>query len=356
MPTPNPVLSRVLGEPARLRETDLLPPDQPHKPYPPAHRVRYNPLIRALIFTAIFVVTALVLGALVGVITAALGWSQGQIMGFVGNWAAVLGITSALFAYWVLGRFWERRRPIHELGGAPRGAAVGVGLGIVFMAVSVGILALLGVYRIEGFNSDYSPWMTILTVGFMAGIVEEILFRGICYRLLEDAFGSWAAIGVSALVFGLIHLGNSNATMQGAIGIALEAGLLFAALYAFTRNLWLVMGLHFAWNVVQGPILGIVVSGSSASGSGFIRSSMVGPEWLSGGVFGVEASAVTIVLLTAVGVWLMVELGRRGLIVQPSWVRKRQLAARVQSADATSVAPKSSPQYSSGSPAVTERA
>ena len=85
------------------------------------------------------------------------------------------------------------------------------------------------------------------------------------------------------------------------------------------------MGVHFAWNAVQGPLLGIVVSGSSAGGTGLIRSTMNGPEWLSGGAFGAEASAVMIVLLTAVGVFLMVEVGRRGLAAQPTWVRRRLL-------------------------------
>ena len=92
------------------------------------------------------------------------------------------------------------------------------------------------------------------------------------------------------------------------------------------------MGVHFAWNAVQGPLLGIVVSGSSAGGTGLIRSTMNGPEWLSSGAFGAEASAVTIVLLTAVGVFLMVEVGRRGLAVQPTWVRRRVLLARAGTA------------------------
>ena len=323
-------IDRVLGAPASLREVDLLSVDQPLKPYPPLQRWRYNAGIRALIYIAAFVLGTTLLGLVVGVIMTAMGADVEQITAFIGSWATPLSIPIMLLAYWLVSRFWEQRRPVHELSARTlvRGALVGLALGTAFMLASVGLLALVGVYRIEGLSGEPFLWGTILVVGFAAGIVEELLFRGVLYRLLEDTFGSWAAIGISALFFGLVHLGNSNATWQGAIGIALEAGLLFAALYAFTRNLWLVMGVHFAWNVVQGPILGIVVSGSTDGGQGILRSTMNGPELISGGAFGAEASIITIVLLTSAGVWLMVELARRGLIVQPSWVRRRALQAR----------------------------
>lgn len=322
----------VLGQPAGLREADLLPPDQPLKPYPPLKRWRYNAGVRLAIFLASFAVISFGLGMVAGVALVAGGASSEDLFRVFSDWGNILAIPVSLLAYWLLVRVVEQRRPAYEFSARrlPRGVLlVGLALGTIFILASVGVLALFGAYRVEGFNPSYSPWGAILSAGFGAAIVEEIVFRGVLFRLFEDTFGTWIAVAVSGLVFGFAHITNPQATLQGAVAIALEAGVLFAALYAFTRNLWLVMGVHFAWNVVQGPVLGIVLSGTSARGAGFVESTLAGPEWLSGGQFGMEASLVTIVLLTAIGVWLLVEIARRGLVVQPSWVRRRALLARV---------------------------
>lgn len=325
------LLARIFGAPARLRPADLLTPDHPIKPAPPARRkLRFNPGLRALFFIGLFFGSSIVLGMIFGLIWIVTGNDPAQAASVADSpWASVATIPLALLWYLLLARGIERRRPVYELAPARglRETLVGLGLGTVFMLVSAGILALIGVYRITGFNPGYSPWAMLLTAGLTAGIVEELLFRGILFRLVEDLLGTWASVGISALVFGLVHVSNPEGTWLGGIGIALEAGMLFAALYAWTRSLWLVMGLHFAWNMVQGPVLGIVVSGTAEQGDGFVRSTMTGPEWLSGGAFGIEASIVPIVLLTALAVWLLVQLGRQGLAIKPSWVRRRaQLA------------------------------
>lgn len=327
---PADLLDRIFGEPRPLRTLDLLPPDQPLRPVPPIRRWRYNGLVRLLAFAAILVVGAIVVGFGATVVLNSLGMSTDAILDRFAGLVQVTAIVGVVLAYWLVGRFVEQRRPLFELAAsrAGRGLLCGLGLGVVLMLGCATLLGVLGVFRIEGFNAGYSPWAALLSLGFSAAITEEIAFRGILFRLVEGTLGSWIAIAVSALVFGAAHLGNPEATWFGAIGIALEAGVLFAALYAFTRSLWTVMGLHFAWNVVQGPVLGIVVSGSSAQGNGFVQSSLLGPAWLSGGQFGIEASAVTIVVLTALGGWLLVELARRGLIVQPFWVRHRLLGQR----------------------------
>ena len=318
--------TRVLGAPTPLRALDLLPPDQPLKPHPSLRRWRFNAGVRALVFALV----TLLLAVVTGVVLALVVGEPERIDALLLANARVLAIPAALVAHVFLGWFWEDRRPVHELAlrRAPAGLALGLGLGALLMLAAVGLLALLGAYRVHGVNAGYNPWPAIVSAGFVAGIVEEILFRGILYRLLEDTFGTWTAVGISGLAFGMAHLTNPHATWQGALGIALEAGLLFAAIYAFTRSLWVVIGVHFAWNVVQGPILGIVVSGGSARGAGYLDSSLTGPEWLSGGAFGAEASLVTIAAMTTVAVWLLVQLRRRDLVVDPWWVRRRRLTSR----------------------------
>lgn len=90
--------------------------------------------------------------------------------------------------------------------------------------------------------------------GLGAGIGEEILFRGVLFRIVEEGLGTWAALLVSALFFGAVHLGNPGATLWSSATIAIEAGLLFGLLYHVTRSLYLCMGVHAAWNFMQGTV------------------------------------------------------------------------------------------------------
>jgi membrane protease YdiL (CAAX protease family) len=125
--------------------------------------------------------------------------------------------------------------------------------------------------------------------------------------------GTWAALIISALFFGAVHLGNPGATLWSSLAIAIEAGLLFGLLYHVTRSLPLCMGLHAAWNFTQGTIYGIPVSGTDADG--WLVSTRSGPDWLSGGVFGAEASVVALALCSLCTVGLLVMALRRGSII-----------------------------------------
>lgn len=311
------------AHPSILRPLDLLPADEPLRPYPPLHRWRFSPGVRLLAFV---VAVALTIGVLMG---AALLINPRLLR----SWLLVrLAELVAVVAGFSVLMVVERRRPV-EL--APRrwtGLLWGLLLGASLCCVVIGILAVLGSYRVLGVNASYPFWPALVSTGLVAAVAEELAFRGVLFRLAEDVLGTWAALALSALVFGLSHLGNPDATLWGAVAIALEAGLLFAALYAVTRSLWWTMGLHFAWNVVQGPVYGSVVSGSGGA-SGYLRAQFTGPAWLTGGSFGIEGSVLTVVLLTALAVWLLVLIGRRGIAVSPYWVRRRILTARTAQVD-----------------------
>lgn len=331
--SPHP-LARLLGgfvEP--LRASDLLSEDHPHRPHPPVHRWRYNAAVRALVFFLIAV-------AITGLIAAAVGVGWVLLRPEVpfpssSPYLSALAIPGFVAAYLVLALVIEKRRPPVELAARRAGGLwSGLALGVVLQLLCVGVLWAAGAYRVHGFDPAYNPLPMLVAAGFGAAINEEIVFRGILYRLLEETFGTWAAVAVSGLVFGLAHLTNPHASLQGALAIALQAGILFAALYALTRSLWVVIGLHFAWNVVQGPLLGIVVSGTAGEGRGYVRSTLEGPDWLAGGGFGMEASLVTVLILTALAVWLLVIIQRRGLAVAPFWVRRRRLSTGVTGATA----------------------
>jgi membrane protease YdiL (CAAX protease family) len=173
---------------------------------------------------------------------------------------------------------------------------------------------------VTGTQADV-PWLgALLVVGLGAGIGEEIIFRGALFRIVEEGLGTWWALAISALLFGAIHIGNPGATLWSSAAIAIEAGLLFGLLYHVTRSLPLCMGVHAAWNFAQGAIYGIPVSGSTAKG--WLVSRRSGPDWLSGGVFGAEASVVALALCTLCSLGLIAFALRRGSIVPPFWRRR----------------------------------
>jgi membrane protease YdiL (CAAX protease family) len=101
--------------------------------------------------------------------------------------------------------------------------------------------------------------------------------------------------------------------------LAIEAGVLLALLYLVTRSLWACIGLHAGWNIAQGTVYGIPVSGTRADG--WLVSTRTGPDWLSGGAFGAEASVVALVLCSLCSVALLVVAWRRHAFVPPGWRR-----------------------------------
>ncbi|MDH4439009.1 MAG: CPBP family intramembrane metalloprotease, partial [Rhizobium sp.] len=100
----------------------------------------------------------------------------------------------------------------------------------------------------------------------------------------------------------------------------IEAGLLLAAVYLLTRRLWLSIGAHMAWNFTQSGIFSGSVSGAFEQ-PGLIRAVIEGPQVLTGGMFGMEASVVALVVCTATGLLILRIAVRRGHIVAPMWKR-----------------------------------
>jgi len=271
----------------------------------------FSPLARIAIFVLLFMALSFATGALMH----ALGWLGKDAPATIHGLAQLLmRALPALLAYLLLVRLVERR-PIIEL--APRrllpDGAVGTAAGLLLFSAVVGVLYLLGSYHVTGTNPD-APWVpALLMVGLGAGIGEEIICRGVLFRIVEEGLGSWWALLVSALFFGAAHVGNPGATLWSSAAIAIEAGLLFGMIYHLTRSLPLCMGLHAAWNFAQGTIYGIPVSGTPADG--WLVSTRSGPDWLSGGVFGAEASVVALGLCSLCTLALLVIALRRGSIV-----------------------------------------
>lgn len=227
-------------------------------------------------------------------------------------WRYLLGQTLPIvLAYLLLVYLVERRRP-RELAWRDlpvRGAAGLIG-GVILFSLIVGILWLLGSYHVTGTNPGAHWGAQVLVVGIGAGIGEEILMRGVLYRIVEEGIGTWWALAISAFVFGFMHMGNPAATAWSSAAIAIEAGILFGLVYHVTRSLWTCIGLHAAWNIMQGTVYGIPVSGTDADG--FLVSTRTGPDWLTGGAFGAEASVVALICCCLLSAALMRVMIRRG--------------------------------------------
>ena len=223
------------------------------------------------------------------------------------------------FAYVGYVRLVERRRASELSGkGAVRETGAGMAVGAGLLAVNITIIAVLGYYEVTGSN-PVSVMLPAFAMAIASGYVEEVLFRGVLFRIIEESLGTWIALALTSLLFGFVHIMNPNATLFSSFAIAMEAGVLLGAAYVLTRRLWLAVGIHFAWNFTQGGIFGVRMSGITVDG--LLESQLSGPTLFSGGEFGVEASIFALVLGVGTGVWFLVKAGRKGHFIAPFWRR-----------------------------------
>src|SRR5947209_1641947 len=166
--------------------------------------------------------------------------------------ALVLGVYKL-----VIVRLGERPRDDLPLEGAPRGVAIGLAMGFLLFCALVGIAALFDVYNIVGPGDAHELIKDLIGMTVLAAFMEEMLFRGILFRWIEEFGGSWAALVVTSALFGLAHIFNANATWTSSLAIMVEAGMLLGGAYMLARNLWVPMGLHAAWNFTKGFILDV---------------------------------------------------------------------------------------------------
>lgn len=234
-------------------------------------------------------------------------------------------VVAVLVYRWVVRR--TERRSVVELAGKGAVGAVGLGtvLGVAMFGAVIANIAFLGHYTVDGLGS---PTGAVGLLGFMAAaaVTEELIFRGVLLRIIEGRFGTWIALASTSLVFGLSHLVNPNATLWGAIAIAIEAGGMLGAAYIATRSLWLPIGLHFGWNIAASAIFSTEVSGNGTP-QGLLDATTSGPTPISGGAFGPEGSVYAVgfgTILMIVFLWIA---KRRGRIVP---LRRR--AARADAA------------------------
>jgi hypothetical protein len=219
---------------------------------------------------------------------------------------------AVLLGLYILTARWLERRRATELDprpGAPQLLA-GAAIGLALMAAVYLVLWGLGLARF-GLGTGLAGLGGGLAVAFAAAVLEELLLRAVLFRILEEAAGTTIAVAVSAVVFGLLHAFNPGATPVSTAAIAIEAGVLLALAYALTHNLWLAIGIHMSWNFAEGNLFGASVSGGAPAPS-LVRATLSGPDLLTGGAFGPEASVVSVIVCLVASAVIAAAILRRG--------------------------------------------
>jgi hypothetical protein len=273
-----------------------------------------------------FPLTKIIIGLLVCVATVSVGQLLvGKLLNLTaldkdirnlitGFWVAILAIVS----YTYLFKFYEKRE-VTEFSkkGILKSLTIGIILGVVLQSLTILVIYLKGGYTIVSIN----PIIFLippLTMAFTSAIFEETLMRGIIFRITEEKLGSYFALIISALLFGVLHLANPNSSLTAAIGLAIQAGLLLASAYIYSRNLWFPIAIHFAWNFTQSAIFGANVSGNTISKT-LITSKIEGAEWFTGGQFGPEGSIQATAFCFIATVILLILSHKEGKIIKPYW-------------------------------------
>jgi membrane protease YdiL (CAAX protease family) len=178
------------------------------------------------------------------------------------------------------------------------------------------VIYLNGSYHIIKIN-PISFILIPLAIMFTVAIIEEILVRGIIFRIMEEKLGSYISLTISSILFGVLHLANPHGTLISAICIT-TAGFLFGTIFMYSRNLWMPIALHFAWNFTQSGIFGAITSGNEKTHS-LIEAQIQGPEFITGGAFGPEGSIQAIVFCALATIVLFILCQKNNKIIKPYW-------------------------------------
>lgn len=189
------------------------------------------------------------------------------------------------------------------------GFLAGCIIGALLVGAIYSVLYALGIAHLQA-GSGFAGLAVAALRPLSVAMLEELLFRGVLLRITEEMCGTAVAIIVSAAVFGLAHAANPGATPFTIFALTAELGILLSLAYVLTGNIWLAVGIHMAWNFMQGFIFGTEVSGSREPSS-FLTTSMTGSDLFTGGSFGLEGSLATLIVGLAASAILVVLIARK---------------------------------------------
>jgi membrane protease YdiL (CAAX protease family) len=261
------------------------PDDLPPRPVPPLEgSPRARAVIQCFVFAVLFFIISQVFGLLLSILPNLLLVSALAV--FLGSLVATT-VTLRMFSpphpLLSIGLQWDHRHRNNLL--------LGILLGAVFGAAVTIAPVLIGKASWGPAETPFSPsaLLVFFVVMLFGAIGEEVLFRGLIFQRLTEAFGPWVGITITSLLFGWAHSQNLSVTW-----LAIANTVLWGAVFGFARlrsnDLWLPIGLHAGWNWIL-PLLGVQLSGFTLEVTG-IRLRSEDPLW-SGGAYGPEAGVFT---------------------------------------------------------------
>lgn len=227
--------------------------------------------------------------------------------------------SACIFSYITFFKKYDKR-VITEFAskGLAKNLIIGALLGFSLQSLTILVMYLNGNYSITTVN-PISFILIPFALMFTVAIIEEILVRGIILRIMEEKLGSYIALTISSVLFGVFHLANPNGTLISSICIT-TAGFLMGAVFIYSRNLWMPIALHFAWNFTQSGIFGAITSGNEKTKS-LVEAKIQGPEFITGGAFGPEGSIQAIVFLALATILVLALSHKENKIIKPYWKR-----------------------------------
>ncbi|MRX39405.1 CPBP family intramembrane metalloprotease [Flavobacterium sp. LC2016-23] len=232
---------------------------------------------------------------------------------FKGIFVSALAVTSYILFF----TYYEKRA-VTELSSKrlAQNLIIGTLIGFGLQALTILVIYISGGFNVVAVN-PVSFILIPLTVAFTIAIIEEILVRGIVFRIIEEKLGTYIALSISAVLFGALHMANPNSTLLSGLCITF-AGFLLGAAFVYSRNLWFPIALHFAWNFTQSGIFGAITSGNEKTKS-LLESKIQGSILLTGGEFGPEGSIQATLFCLIAAIVLLALSHKENKIMAPYW-------------------------------------
>ena len=243
----------------------------------------------------------------------------GQIQRAI-EWRILMAIVDVLVLLavlrWMEGRSLEQSG-LFSLAGLGRRLAEGLALGAGPIAVHAAALAAVGMYvfTLPG-GASVAEAVVLAVVILLVGFEEEVRYRALAFRTLDQGVGSVLAMAISGAFFGISHATNRGATPLS-IAVIAVGGVFLAALYLRYGNLWAPIAFHFAWDATMGVVLGLPVSGTQIPA--FVHAEIRGPEAWTGGQFGPEASIALQPFVFAAAAFYLWRVVVQGKLTVPPW-------------------------------------
>lgn len=291
-------------------------------------RAGWRLLGQVVIQLVLFLLLVVLLSALLGALPVLIGFARPPVaVGFV--------FLTSFGSVWLAGRLLDRRAFADFGFHFSRGWWLDFGFGLLLAAflitlvfliqLTAGWVAVVGTFQTDGPGQPFAIAILVPIVLFIfVGIQEELLIRG--YQLHNLAEGLnlppigprlavVAAWFLSSVVFGLLHSANPNATLLSTFNLV-AAGLFLGLGYVLTGELAIPIGLHVAWNFVQGNVFGFPVSGARFSDTTLVAVRQLGPDLWTGGAFGPEGGLLILPIVIAgsalILLWVHYRHGRLG--------------------------------------------